>query len=120
MAPRTYVIVSGGMGNFLEPPGHPNHDWHIQSGETTFYSLTAALDATDVPDMLKADIQKLLDNAQLDLSEEWIQNVYRHHHNCYLSPDGERVSRFGLPEQSEAAHIIRRYDPDHTPRTDLL
>ncbi len=102
-----------GMGGTLSPPGHPNHEYvvfaPIKEWGAEYYTITRALTAPEIPIAIKKQITTLLANANLDLSEDWIRRVYRYFHNCY-APNTE----------SPAIRFIRKYDPHHIPRTDLL
>lgn len=87
-------IVEGSAGSFLCPPGHPNHFHHIEAGRRDDPDLFAGLDyalrpdSDDVPESIRARVQKMFDDAQLVCSEDWVRSIYAYFRNCY-SPDGK-------------------------------
>ena len=93
-------IVSGGMGCFLNPPGHPEHSyhvetyadwWHYQRSEPDgLMSLTTALLSEYISGGMQRRIDRILTGWEaskpaLDAPEcrEWIRRVMRHFATCY-------------------------------------
>ncbi len=129
-------LVSGGQGQFMCPPGHPMHRYHLEAGPArnpnALMGLQHALDADTwgVTDSLRARVQKLYDEAELVMSEDWVRQVYGYFKNSY-SPDGtdRNVSnavfvKAGEPLPPATHHLgylcVRKYFPDATPRLDLI
>lgn len=143
-----YRFARGSSGNFLDPPGSPQHDQHIEGWFTSegkdarrrFYAkrdeadLYASLDYalhpwsnTDVPDSLKRQVQALFDKAELVCSERWQRSVYAYFHNSY-SPDGENrnvgdavIDDEEHPPEHHLGYLhVKSWFPDHEPRLDLI
>lgn len=125
-------IVEGSMGSFLDPPGSAQYDRHVEEGPrdnpNSLMSLRGALDAEWLPDGFKSQVQAILNAQNVECTEEWLQEVYRHFRHCY-SPDGENRradaciidKENNLPiERHLAVLYVRQWFPAHEPRTDLL
>lgn len=141
-------VVKRSSGSFLCPPGHPMLSHGIEDGPWDNPSLIAGLDYAlkneygDVPERIRAQVQKLYDEATWVESELWLENVYGYFRNCYAPENGDRnvsnciVWREPKPaKEGEAPEIvpakppaerslaflhIRQYFPDHRVRPDLL
>ena len=97
-----FRIIKGSQGSFLDPPDSPTTKYSVvgwYSGHRTrepdaSMSLDYALSDPDVPEVIKARIRKLYEDADMQPTEEWLAQVYSYFKNCY-SPDGEdrNVSR---------------------------
>lgn len=133
-ARQHYAIVPGSSGNFLCPPGHPNHRWEVRGASsraklgTDPYFIgsvenTAANES--MPAGIRKDAQKKLDEAQLVCSELWLRYVYGYYANCY-SPNGtvrwgqDIIEKSGPPENHRAHLLVKQYFPDAEPRLDLI
>jgi hypothetical protein len=120
-------VVEGGMGNFLAPPGHASHFYHVQergrdgNGET---ALEYALTQSWIPETIKSEIRTLLAKHPGEYSQDWERQVYSHYKGCY-SPDGvnrnvSSLIKDGPPEYSLSYLLIKSYFPDAKPRLDLI
>lgn len=132
-ARQHYAIIPGYSGNFLCPPGHPNHRWEVR-GASSRAKLTTDPDFIgsvenvaanwSMPAGIRKDAQKKLDEAQLVCSELWLRYVYGYFRNCY-SPDGtdrnvQVMIDAGPPEHHLGYLMVKRYFPDAEPRLDLI
>lgn len=130
----TFKIVEDGQGSggFMCPPGHPAHTKSLQSlrgkRELSTFSLMFAVEDDYVPADVKAQVRKLLAEAELVESELWVRNVYGYFSRMYVPESGERAAG-GLvqadpdelpAERHAAVACIREYFPDHAPRVDLI
>lgn len=123
------------MGGFLMPPGHPNHEYYVAEyvsprgrRELGTYALASVTDSEWIPAPVRARAQRILDGAELRCSELWVRNVYGYFRDMYLPESGstnasdlvsDRANQ--LPAESHAAVAwVRRFFPDHAPRTDLI
>lgn len=129
------TIVQSSMGNFMSPPGHPNHWLSLElwrpdsSVPEASMPLDSALDSPKVTDATKAQIRDLLRRAQLVESELWLRRVYGYFGHCY-SPDGvDRDVNNAIicpawsvrnPEHHLAYLTVRHFFPHHEPRMDLI
>jgi hypothetical protein len=85
-----------GMGSFLDPPNSPQMQYEVigwYSAHRTrepdcMMSLESALKDDDIPEGMKRRIRKLYEDADMQPTEEWLEQVYGYFKNCY-SPDGE-------------------------------
>lgn len=134
-----FVIVAGsGMGGFLDPPGSLSHNYHVEeyrgsrsSDAEGAMSLNSALRDSWVPAGIKHEIRRLQATEHKQITEDWLESVYRHFQRCY-SPDGEtrNVSECLIVEPDSedlppinwhlAVMFVRSHFPDHEPREDLL
>lgn len=123
---NNYTLISGYMGNFLRPPGHPNHSYLFidKAGSMSIeYAAEQKLDKE-----LKQRAQKLLDDSTILLTEEYIFSVYKYFKHCY-SPDGvdrnvsnciiDKTNSL-LPEYHLGYLMIKKYFPNEKPRLDLF
>lgn len=89
----TYVLVNGGQGGFLNPPGDLEHRLHIAMSRTGVIgsnsdtmSLRAVFAdwASYIPQEVKDAVKKLLDENPGDVKDEvWIRSVYNYFQNGY-------------------------------------
>lgn len=130
-----------GMGGFLNPPGHPEHDWSIETDlrrrpeNRGSMSLSAAVTAEYLDDATRADAKRMLDvwtaNRMPLESQEvqaWIRQVLGYFKGCYRNPeasaeqwhagkliiDRER-NPMDAPEAHAGVNLIRRYYPEYVP-----
>ncbi len=130
------IVVNQGMGGFLNPPGHPEHHWSVQTDLSRRpwnrggMSLSSAVDSEWLDEGTKAAAQRKLDSWQpLPPEDEsvldWIAQVLGYFANCYRG-DGEEpecwhVSNLkiqpGACDLNEHAgvHLIQRYYPQYKP-----
>lgn len=132
-----YYLKSGGMGSFCTPEGHADRSNHIvemRGGhEMGSMSITAAAEADYLPARVKSTAQKILRLQSLNVTEEFISSCYAYFRNCY-SPDGMNRSASSclipgqnctpdkpLPPEHHLGYLmVKEYDPNHTPRLDLI
>lgn len=132
-----YKIVNNGkgMGGLMCPPGHWNHAYVVerygsaQSREpSSIFSLDHAKDQ-DIrfPANIMNQAHKIMDEATLIQSENWVRNVYGYFRNMYVPESGSRSvdklinSNTPIPGLVHAATAwIRDFFPDHQPRMDLI
>lgn len=93
-----YRIIAGSMGDFLCPPGHPNHFYELRGARRgqlmknphTISSVESAASeesAEYLPTEIVRQARHLLRSAQLVRSELWERYVYSYFRNSY-SADG--------------------------------
>lgn len=133
---RPMRIVGGGQGQFLAPPMHPAHHYHLEDGPPHNPNLSAGLDYaldpdnSDVPESMRRQVRQLFDEAQLVRSPLWEAHVYGYLRNCY-SPDGtsRNVSDCITPKAGEQVpppehHLgylmVKSYFPDAEPNLALI
>jgi hypothetical protein len=127
-------IVSGGMGGFLNPPGHPEHTHHVQTdlrrrpenrGGT---SLEAAAKASWLDPATRHAAKRMLDawkeSRPANPPKAWVKEVLAYFKGSYKKPGGGwNVSdltfddRDSIRHQREHAgiHFIRKFYPDYMP-----
>jgi hypothetical protein len=137
----TYIIDSThGAGGFLNPPQHAEHNYSIigkeRGREVESMSLSYAVTAEYVPAHIRQRAQEILEQNPGVITEEWIISTYKYFGHTY-SPDGieRNVSKaiyYGKfwgnadkekdanPEHHLAYLFIKTFDPNHTPRLDLM
>ena len=129
-------LVHSGMGGFLNPPGHPEHEWSIQSsyGDTFSMSLSAAAESDWLEAKAKgAAIGKLKSWKPMDLESEpvqdWIVQVLGYFKGCYAGQDKQGNQSWNVSDLRMDAKIdpvlnadlhagvnlIRKYYPAFTP-----
>ena len=90
------VIKSGGQGGFLNPPTHPEHNWHVSSVKRDDFSiaLSSAVKAEYIVDNVRQRAKEMLDEWEQnkpaldsDIVQDWIHQVLGYFRNCY-SKDG--------------------------------
>lgn len=122
-------ILNEGMGGFLNPPGHAEHDFCVR-WEKDYLCLSHAVTCEYLPANLRQQARELLEKHTGTLTEEWVQQVYKYFARCY-SPDGvDRnvsnciVTKKGsteLPAEYSLAYLhIKQYFPEYSIRLDLL
>ena len=136
------LIVHPGMGGFLNPPTHPEHDWHVETDlrrrpeNRGGMSLSAAVDATWLDPATRAEAKKLLKSWQPPSPSspeitDWRQQVLGYFRGCYRnpgSPDGEwNASNLVIDQNRDpianaddhaGVHLIREFYPDYVPTED--
>jgi len=118
------------MGCFLCPPGHPSYKFQFKDGARGYASVEYV--AKQNQDLAAKKVaQQLLDTAKLEMTEEWIRQVYHHYYSCYRKSDekgyvidGERFVIDGKNELPPETHcgflFVKKYFPHATPRLDLI
>lgn len=137
MAPKYVFSNDGqGMGGFLCPPGHPNlhytvkeyYGGRMKKEPDGLRSVESVADDDSVPGPIRVHARRILKDAVLVESENWMREVYGYFRHMY-SPDGvdRNVSNLTndptdeLPPGRHAGYLtVREYFPDHEPRVDLV
>lgn len=145
MKQKGRIIHGEGMGGFLCPPGHPMHDYRVETDlrrkpeNRSMMSLQAAVDCEWLDDAARGDARTILaaweaNKKPLDSPavQEWILQVLGYFRDCYCRSDGSREddwhtdnlvipgqrgqSNKPLPvERHAGVHCIRRYYPEYKP-----
>lgn len=104
-----YRLGRKGQGGFLNPPGHPEHDWSVELGSGRgrdpygrgSMSLTHALKQSDVDDETKKRIQDLLDRwekSKPSLSDpkiqDWVRQVMGYFKGGYEDKGVEFIKKY--------------------------
>lgn len=91
-------IVHSGMGGFLNPPNHPEHNYSVRSvyGDTFSICLSSAVKETWLNDEVRFEAKKLLQNwkknrpdIKSEEVQEWIFQVLGYFRGCYQGDNGE-------------------------------
>lgn len=123
-------LLPGGMGNFLAPPNHPIHSWHIgtMNGEHSLDSLPDDLDTATQTRI--ADLIEAWQEEHPTPDPIWVRRVMAHFHDCYSgqNPKTLEISWNAsdlriLPEADPmlnadihaGVHYVRNYYPDYRP-----
>lgn len=138
------IIVRGGMGGFLNPPTHPEHNLSVEfdlrrrKENRGSCSLSAAVDMAWLDDAIRAAAKHRIESWQrppLDSPEvqEWILQVLGYFRNCYRGdgPEPEcwnagklRIVKSGdderPTEEHAGVHLIRKYYPEYEPTGEQL
>jgi len=140
-------IVNRGMGGFLCPPGHPEHDHCVETDlrrkpeNRSSMSLGYAVDSPMLDDATKAAARTLLATWEANkppltspAAKDWIRQVLGYFKGCFnFEPEKESGWHAGNvtidsdidPLENAACHcgvhLIRKYYPDYQPsRLDFL
>ena len=135
-------IVAGGAGGFLNPPTHPEHNFHMETDlrrrpeNRGFMSLSSAKDCEYLNRESRQAARKLLSSwVRPDIESEevknWIYQVLGYFRGCYQgNPELGEASwdvsnlRMNLPpeervemriDQSAGVHFIRKFYPEYEP-----
>jgi hypothetical protein len=132
-------LARGGAGGFLNPPTHPEHDWHIETDlrrrpeNRGFMALNSAIDCDWLADGTRASARRKLAEwvrPALDSPEvqAWIHQVLGYFRGCYqgnadLGEKSWHVSNLKIdnrdPMTSVDTHagvrLIRKYYPEFLP-----
>ena len=108
-----YSIVSGAMGNFLMPPGHPNHHFEGHApGCLISVECAAAEGCAAAQRLLDAYVPPPIESPEV---QAWIQACLNHWRSCfYAGSDRPAIAGFDpIPEGATPyAHwYIRRWYP---------
>lgn len=128
---RHRIIDDGnGMGGLMCPPGHVNHRYSYQVDRRSsnrgrwIESVLAPIGSIgeDAPTVVRAEADQLIACQELVCSQAWVEYVYGYFRNCYFpgSLDVRQMVDTGRPEQHGGYLRVRKYFPDHSPRTDLI
>ncbi|OGH07442.1 MAG: hypothetical protein A2W22_03165 [Candidatus Levybacteria bacterium RBG_16_35_11] len=127
-----YYLVNSGMGGFLCPLGHPEHNWCIEEYRggrcMEMYSLSSAKGAEYLPPRVRWNSAFLLARWKARHSQDipdsaWLDQVYTHFNHRY-SPDGVNRNAGDCildykneqpPEYHLAYLFVKQFYPDHVP-----
>lgn len=135
-----FKLINEGTGGFLNPPGDAEHTFCLASSyrraigpNSDRMSLRCALETEWVPNNVKEDVRNLLAAHPGDVkSEKWQRDIYNYFTNCYSPDDIDRstskcevineplLQLMMTPEKHLGYLFIKKFDPDHTPRLDLI
>lgn len=121
-------VVNNGMGGFLNPPTHPEHDWSVESVKYDDFSmsLSCAVDCEYLDPETKAKARRLLKSwKRLPLKDEkiqdWVYNIMGYFKTCYQGKDGSwnagelQIDSKRDPIKSQnthaGVHFIRKFYP---------
>lgn len=133
-------IVHTGMGGFLCPPGHPAHEWRVETGRSGnpngCYSLESAIKCDYLPATIRGRASGLLKRwgaNKLPLTDatvrEWVKRTLGYFRGCYagMNAQGEyswdvsdlRIDRKCDPLLNASLHagvrMVRVYYPEYQP-----
>lgn len=133
MSTRNGRIVREGMGGFLAPPTHPEHDYSIRYNGGCM-ALSGAADADFLDDETRAKARALLGEWKpipMDHLEvkDWISQVLGYFENCYRGegpePECWYAGKLRIPPKDGTAprpldehagvHHIRKFYPEFAP-----
>ncbi len=134
-------LVHEGMGGSLCPPGHPMHDWSVQTGRSDnpngCYCLESAATLDYLPPAIRGAASgklKRWEREKLPLTNErvqdWIAHVLGYFKGCYsgqndkgetswnagdlrIKPDADPMLNADI---HAGVHLIRGYYPEYTPK----
>ena len=123
-------IVNQGMGGFLNPPTHPEHDWSVESirkGASDFsMCLSSAIDCQFLDSDTKKKAKELLKSwkrpALKDQRiQDWICQVMGYFKNCYQGENGSwtagdlkidsKIDPISNQNIHAGVHFIRKFYP---------
>ena len=133
-------LVKGGMGGFLNPPNHPEHDFHVETDlrkrpeNRGGMSLSAAAECNWLDGLTKAAARVALagwERRPIDSPKvvAWIRQVLGYFKGCYKNLEVEesrawnadklRINQQADPmqwiEYHAGVNLIRRYYPEYVP-----
>jgi hypothetical protein len=130
-------IVKTGMGGFLNPPTHPEHDWSVQTDlrrrpeNRGSMCLSSAVDCEWLDPATRAAARRRLDTWQrpaLESVRDWVLQVLGYFRNCYNLTETDDWSVGGLTiadadpmlnaDNHAGVHLIRKYYPEYMPTAD--
>jgi hypothetical protein len=95
---EVFRLRNKGVGGFLNPPGHPEHDWSVVSKDSST-SLSSAIKSSYVDDAIKKQAQDLLNKwagEKPPLSDpkiqDWIHQVMGYFHDMHKGHGDKETS----------------------------
>lgn len=106
------------MGNYLKPPGHPNHlGSYVSPNSSMCVNAAAKAGHHDAKRRMESYVPPPITDA---LVQDWIRDCRRHWYRCWVGPEGEVLCKWsdGRPSRpldalDFATHFIRRYYPEY-------
>jgi hypothetical protein len=125
----TFRIVKGGVGGFLNPPGHPEHDYSVREyggrEEVGSSSLSSAITSSWISSEIKTKAKDLLAEWEAQKGEpdrNWVHQVLGYFAGCFKGTSKTPWNASDLiidkrdPFLDQEAHaginFIREYYPD--------
>jgi hypothetical protein len=132
-------LIHEGMGGFLNPPTHPEHDWSVQTDlrrrpeNRGSMSLTAASTCEYLDGFISGAAKRQLADWKapaIDSPEvqEWIRQVLGYFKGCYRNPNVPESEQWNAgtlvidkrnpmenPEDHAGVNLIRKYYPTYEP-----
>jgi hypothetical protein len=133
-------IVNPGMGGFLNPPTHPEHDWHVETDlrrrpeNRGGMSLTGAVESTWLDSSTRSEAKKLLKSWKpppINSPEivDWRQQVLGYFRSMYRNPNAPKNEQWNASvmiadrdrdpianaDEHAGVHFIRKFYPDYVP-----
>lgn len=132
------AIVSGGQNNFLSPPEHPTHRFHVETDRNrrkenrSSYSLDYAVYCESIGSPVRKQVARMLEawgasRPSLDAPEvrDWVSRVLGYFRDCYIPENGDRSASEMLVdrERDPLAHsdshagvaFVRDFYPEFNP-----
>lgn len=124
MAKILEAVVSGGIGGFLHPPGHPEHSLHVETDRNRWrcnrgaMSLSFSLGVDYINPSVQKQVEEILtgwenNKPSIDDDEvqDWICHVLGYFKNCYISANGSRSAQ-DLIIDSECNPMVNKATTD--------
>jgi len=131
-------IVREGMGGFLNPPTHPEHDWSVQTDlrrrpeNRGSMCLSSAVDCEWLDPATRAAARRRLDTWQrpaLESVHDWVLQVLGYFRNCYCQGTGSmpedwhvanliidcKINPLTCINYHAGVHYVRTYYPEYVP-----
>jgi hypothetical protein len=137
--PEKGRLVYEGMGGFLNPPTHPEHNWSVETDlrrrpeNRGRMSLSAAVESKWLEPAAKASAQRKLESWKRPALEsvkvqDWIIQVLGYFRDCYYNPEhgaeGWHAGKVMIDHERDpmawvdhhaGVRLIRKYYPEFVP-----
>jgi len=131
-------LVNRGMGGFLNPPGHPEHNWSVEFDlrrrpeNRGSMSLSAAVECEWLDPVARGEARRMLLEWEFvpgPKATAWIRQVLGYFKGCYKNdklpePECWNASHLFISQDLDpmiqgndhaGVHLIRRYYPEYVP-----
>jgi len=126
-------IIRKGMGGFLNPPTHPEHDWCVETDlrrrpeKRGSMRLSSAADCEWLDPTTRAAAKQLLSSwprPPLESVHDWVLQVLGYFRDCYNGATSWAADRLVIDReldpiinanQHAGVHFIRNYYPEYVP-----